>query len=59
MMVNYIVLGEVPDLQRSSVCRRHQEGILEEVMGAIEIGPSLQVALIRVSQLPALPRPGR
>ena len=37
-MVNHIALGEIPDLQSSSVCRRHQEGFLEEVMGVTEVG---------------------
>ena len=39
--VNYIALGEIPGLQRSSVGRRHQEGFLEEVVGAVEIGHAL------------------
>lgn len=37
-MVNHIGLGEIPDLQCSSKCKKHQGGFLEEVMGVIEVG---------------------
>lgn len=37
-MVNHVALGEIPDFQGASVCRKHQEGFLEEVMDVIEIG---------------------
>ena len=53
VIVNCTVLGEIPDLQGSSVWRRHQEGFPEDIMGAIEIGPSLRAASVQVSQLPA------
>lgn len=45
--------GDIPDLQVSSVCSRLLEGFLEEVTGAIEIGPSLPAASVQVSKLPA------
>lgn len=37
-MVNRVALGEIPDFQGASVCRKHQEGFLEEAMDVIEIG---------------------
>lgn len=52
MTVTYMVLGESLDHKGSSVCRRHEEGFLEEVMGATEIRPFFQAASIQVSQLP-------
>ena len=37
-MVNCVALGDIPDFQGASVCRKHPEGFLEEVMDVIEIG---------------------
>lgn len=31
-------LEEIPGLQGSPMCQKHQEGFLEEVMGDIEVG---------------------
>ena len=37
-MVNRVAMGDIPDFQGASVCRKHQEGFLEEVMAVIDIG---------------------
>lgn len=36
--VNCIGLGEIPGLQGSPMCKKHQEGFLEEAVGGIEAG---------------------
>ena len=37
-MVNRVAMGDIPDFQGASLCRKHQEGFLEEVMAVIDIG---------------------
>lgn len=36
--MNCIGLGEIPGLQGSPMCKKHQEGFLEEAVGGIEAG---------------------
>ena len=57
-IVNHVALGEIPDFQGASVCRKCQEGFLEEVMDVIEIGRVTKEGRHPVRGVPSPPSSG-